>query len=241
MENFIALQLATPAISVALLGPVVLYLVARWRAHREPQADPQLGFKFVLHYFSTIAFHTALAGATLLLYTMIRPGGDDGERLRAFGERIADTSWKSPYYRAAFGFLVPAAIVFAGSLLALARTNDAQHTGVRKLFTGFNLLITGLVGFAALVLGFQALFAKSSTDGMGHLGGSAILVYCSAWAVLGYRMYTMVLGNDRTWGSQDPPDIVPPPGPPPEIPPAASSSGGLPSLGGGSFPPIDKR
>ncbi len=229
--EFVALQFVTPAVVVALFGPVVLYLVARWRAHREPAVDSQLGFKFVLHYFATIAFHTALAGGTLLVYTMIRPGGDDH-------------SSKGTFYRMAFGFLIPSTLVLVGSFLALMRTNDRQHVSVRKLFTGFNFLITGIAGFAALVLGFQALLAKGSTDGMGHLGGAAILVYCSAWAVLGYRMSTMVLPNNHVWGgSQDPPDIVPPAGPP-QVPPAAGAAGGsttgLPSLGGGAFPPIDR-
>jgi len=223
--QFFAIQVVTPLLGIMLFGPVVLYLVARWRAHREPTNDPQLGLKFVLHYFSTLSFHVALAGGTLLLYTMLRPGGDDHQG-------------KSQMYRLAFGFIVPSGIVLVLSLVALVRTNDATLLGVRKLFAGFNLLITGLAGFAALILGFQALFMKGSTGGMGHLGGAAIVVYCSAWGALGWRYYQMVLGGSGTFGSQDPPDIVTPPGPSPTH---AAGGGGLPALGGGSFPPIEPR
>ncbi len=219
--QFIALQLVSPLVGIVLLGPVVLYLIARWRAHRDPALDPQLGFKFALHYFATLAFHVALAGGTLLLYTMIRPGGDDH-------------GTKSEMYRLAFGFLVPAGIVLGGSLGVLTRTNDGQRRQIRRLFVGFNLVLTGLVGFGALVLGFQALFAKGSTGGMGHLGGAAIVIYCSAWGALGWRFYQMTIGS---YGSQDPPDIVPPPG---SVAGPHAQPGGLPPLGDGSFPPIDR-
>jgi hypothetical protein len=143
----------------------------------------------------------------------------------------------------AFGFLVPSLIVLVSSLVLLMRTNDAQHTGVRKLFLGFNLLLTGMAGFGALVLGFQALFAKGSTGGMGHFGGAAILVYCSGWLVLGWRYYQLVVGSTHVWGSGDPPDIVAPPGPPQQggqVPPGGSATG-LPALGGGAFPPLENK
>ena len=121
------------------------------------------------------------------------------------------------------------------------------------MFFGFNLVITGLVGFVALIIGFQALFAKGSTGGMGHLGGSGILIYGGAWGVLAWRFATMVFG-DGGGPSMPMPEIVPPPqpaiahpesryAPPAATPPAdkpPSGGGGLPPLGGGSFPPIDR-
>src|SRR5438477_12185538 len=106
--KFVLLQLVTPAIGIALFGPVVLYLVARWRAHREPTNDPQLGFKFALHYFASVAFHLALAGGTLLIYTMIKPGDSD-ERLGLHGDPMPSHDGKGEMYRLAFGFLLPAA------------------------------------------------------------------------------------------------------------------------------------
>lgn len=219
--RFFLLQLVTPVVSVVLLGPLVLYAIARWRMPKDA-SDPQLGLKFALHYFATLAFHVTLAGATLLIYTMIRPGGEEGGS-------------KSQLYRLAFGFLVPGAIILGAHVALLLRTNDAQLTSVRRLFAGFNLIITGLVGFAALVLGFQALFAKGSTDGMGHLGGAAILIYGGAWGVLAWRFTSMVFGGGSA-SAPPMPEIVSPPA---VAPPAAG--GGLPPLGGGSYPPIERH
>lgn len=231
--EFFLLQLVTPLAAIVLCGPVVLYLVARWRAHRDVTQDPQLGFKFALHYFATIAFQVALVGGVLLVYAMIKPGGDDGEP-------------KGKLYRLAFGFILPGALVLGAHLALLMRTNDAQHPGVRRLFAGFNLLLTGLVGFGALVLGFQALFAKGSTEGLGHLGGAGILIYVTAWGLLAWRYSTMIFKDGSPMMPM--PEIVAPPHAPTPQPQARQppggnrpgSGGGLPPLGGGSFPPIDR-
>ncbi len=238
--TFLLAQLITPAAAVVLLGPLVVYLIARWRASKEPVADPQLGLKFALYYFSTVAFHVTLIGTTLLVYTLIKAGDEGGS--------------KSQMYRMAFGFLIPGGVILGAHLALLTRTNDAQLTGVRRLFFGFNLVITGLVGFVALIIFFQALFVKGSSGGMGHLGGSGILIYGGAWGVLAWRFATMVFGDSGGPGMPMP-EIVPPPRPPPVehpesryAPPTAtppadkppSGGGGLPPLGGGSFPPIDR-
>lgn len=214
-------QILAPLMTVTAFAPVVLYIVARWRAGRDPVPDPQLGLKFALYYFATGGLQLALAGITLLAYTMIKPSGEDLDS-------------KSEMYRLAFGFVLPAAAVLGAHLALLARTNDRQYPGVRRLFVGFNLLITGLVGFAALVLGAQALFAKGSTHGMGHLGGAAILIYCTAWGLLAWQFDFLVIGRDNFMAGGPPGHVVPPPGATPGDPGGA----GLPSLGGGAYPPI---
>lgn len=216
------LSLLAPLMSIAVFAPIVIYIIARWRAHRDPVPDPQLGLKFATYYFATIGLHLALAGSTLLVYTMIRPAGDEP---------------KGEMYRAAFGFIVPAGIVLGAHVALLLRTNDAQFPGVRRLFVGLNLLICGVVGFGALVIGMQALFMKGSTHGMGHFGGASIVVYCTAWGLLAWRFDTMVIGRSNFMAGGPPGNIVPPPAPMP--PTQAAGGGGLPSLGGGSFPPID--
>jgi hypothetical protein len=107
---------------------------------------------------------------------------------------------------------------------------------------GMNLLVIGVAGFAALVVGVQALFAKGSTDGLGHFGGAAILVYCTAWGLLAWRVDNIVVGPRAPFGMTGgpPANVIPPGAPPPVVPPAATgTTGGLPPLGGGSFPPID--
>jgi hypothetical protein len=247
------LPAATAAISVVvtlmLFGPVVLYVIARWRAHRAPVIDPQLGLKFALHWFATAAFHLALAGAMLLIFTIIAPGM---------------SAAKGDQYRIAFAALVPAGLVLGLHAMLLRRTNDLEVPGVRRLFLGYNMIVTGLVGFVALVMGFQLLFAKGSVAPMGHLAGSAILVYCSAWAVLGWRLNQLVLG-DWSGGAGVgvgvggvPDDIVTPRSQQQQQPPTTATGGGsggsgsgggsggggggsLPSLGGGSYPPIEPR
>jgi len=213
-------------VSLMLFGPMVLYLVARWRSHRAPIVDPQLGLKFALHWFSSSALHLALAGAVVLIFTIIGPG---------------PSSMKGDAYRAAFAMLVPAGAIYGIHAMLLRRTNDLEQPGVRRLFLGYNLVVTGLVGFVALAMGFQLLFAKGSTGGGGHMAASAILVYCSAWAAFGWRLSQLVLG-DWTGGAGGVPDDVVAPGPGAAQPPqAAAGGGGLPALGGGAYPPIEPR
>ena len=226
--KFMLLPMMSPLLTAVSFVPIVLYITARWRAHRDPVADPQLGLKFVTYYFASVGLQLLLVGGTLLIYAMIRPGAEDqgGELVR---EAISDS--KNQYYRVAFGFIVPAGIVLAAHVALLARTNDELFPGVKRLFYGFNLLVTGLAGFTALVCGIQALFHKGSTGGFGHFGGAAIVVYCAAWALLAWRYDYIVRGpTDFT----HPPEIVTP-----SPPPAATTGSGLPPLGEGAFPPIE--
>jgi hypothetical protein len=208
-------------VTLSLFGPLVLYAIARWRANRSGVADPHLGLKFALHWFATSAFHLGLAGAAGLVFAMISPGSGKGD-----------------LYRFVFALLVPAGMILGLHIVLLKRTNDDEVPGVRRLFLGYNLFVTGLIGFIALVMGFQILFAKGSAAPVSHMVGSMVVVYCSAWAVLGHRFGQLVLGGP---GSGELPEVVMPPGPPPAAPPpAAAGGGGLPALGGGSYPPIDR-
>jgi hypothetical protein len=72
---------------------------------------------------------------------------------------------------------------------------------------------------------------------MGHMAGSMVVVYGSAWAIIGFKFGQLVLGLPPAGGPGVPIDIT---HAPPVIPtPPAQTQTGLPSLGGGSFPPID--
>jgi hypothetical protein len=206
-------------LAVLVLSPLALYLIARWRAARDATPDAQLGLKFALHYFAMSAFQILLAGGALLIYMLISPG----------------TAEKgSSGYRVAMGLMIPAGLVLAAHVGLLKRTNDDAAPGVRRLFWGYNMLVTGIVAFFALVLGFQALFAKGSTYGMGHMAGSMVVVYGTAWAIVGFKFGQMVLGGPSSGAASF--DHTAPPVLP--TPPAQTQTG-LPSLGGGSFPPID--
>lgn len=199
-------------------GPFVLYPIARWRAHRDAVVDPQLGLKTALEYFRMLAFQLGLIGCAIILFAMFSkmPSEDKGDA-----------------YRVGFGLFVPASILFAAHVAMLAKTNQDRFTGPRRLFGGYNLVITGLLGMTAFVLVFQALFAKGSTGDFGRFAWASLIVYGGAWAACGIRFFRLVEGDPA------PPraplrEAAPPPAAPP--PPAP----GLPSLGGGSFPPIER-
>ncbi len=200
---FLMRMLAGPAtaffgffVSLVATAPLVLYVVARWRSHRDPSPDPHLGLKFALHYFWMIAFHLLLGGIAILLYTL-----------------ISDIDHKGSLVRAAVGLLFPAAIVLAGSMAFLGRTNDRVVAGVRRLFLGYNLLATGLVGFVGLVISGEVLFAKGGGDGVGYIGATMVVVYCGAWGLLAAIFGKVVLGDAP--GAAPPAAFVPPAPPAP--------------------------
>jgi hypothetical protein len=207
-------QVVTYVAVVGLLLPFVLYVVARWRAFKAPVGDPQLGIKVALGYFMVTAFQVLLAGGAALLYAIITSDEDKGM-----------------IYRAAFGLIVPGALVYFSHASLLRMTNQEAFPSVRRMLAGYNLLLTGMIGMTALVAAFEALFQKGSSHGFGRAAAAGVLVYGSAWALCGWRFARMVLG-DRN----GPPDGVAPPAAPPAAPPPAQP--GLPPLGGGAFPPI---
>ena len=220
-------------ISITIFAPIVLYLVARWKAAKDPDVDRHLGLKVALHYFAISAFQLGLAGLTLLVWALIT---------------TAPSEMKSVFNRIALGMLMPAGLVFAAHFSLLKRTNDAERTAVRRLFGGYNLIVTGLLGFIALVIAFQALFAKGSSGEMGRAAGAMVLVYGTAWAIVGWRFGMQVLTGGPGSTSASPPQPGSSAPPPPAAPSAPSSTpappastGGLPSLGGGAFPPIEPK
>ena len=210
-------QVVTYVAVVGLLLPFVLYVVARWRAYKANSQDTQIGIKVALGFFMVTALQVLLAGGATLLYAIISSEEDKGA-----------------IYRAAFGMIVPGALVYFSHASLLRMTNQDAFPVVRRMLAGYNLLLTGLVGMTALVAAFEALFQKGSSHGFGRAAAAGVLVYGSAWAVTGWRFARMVLGDRAV-----PPENVVPPGPPSSQPPVASpAQPGLPPLGGGAFPPI---
>jgi hypothetical protein len=206
-------------LAMLVSGPFVLYPIARWRQHRSGVTDPQLGLKSALEYFRMLAFQLGLIGALIIVYTMLSklPGDDKGD-----------------LYRAGFGLFLPTAILFAVHHAMLRNTNQAQFTGPRRLFSGYNLVITGLCGMIAFILVFQALFAKGSTGDFGRFAGAALVIYGGAWAACGIQFGRLV--RDDTTA----PPAMPPPAREPATAPPPAPTPGLPSLGGGAYPPVDK-
>ena len=214
-----------PVMMWLLVSGPVLYPLARWRAMREPVADPQLGIKVALGYFGFLSFQLVLVGVTMVLFGLLSTGS---------------SSERGDLYRVGFGFLVPGAILLGLHVSALQRSNQEQFPAVRRLCLGYNFVVTGVFGLIATVLAFQALFTKGSAGNFGRFGASAVIVYGAAWAWTGVRLGRMVMASP---GSMDPPDLGLPSGMP--HPPAAAPPGpagpSLPSLGGGAFPPIESK
>ena len=235
LEDLLGLRFLVPGIVSSIAGyvfftsPFVLYLLARWRAHRDPAMDPQLGLKVALGYLASLGMQLALIGGAIILYAVITKNTDDRGQIARVG----------------FGFLVPAILVYAGHRVALGYTNQADYPAVRRLVAGYNLLLVGAIGLVAFVGTFQALFAKGSSGEGGRFIVAVLLVYLPAWGFHGLRVFldrtelklpaAPVPRPTETFAAVAPPSI-PTAGSPPASPGASST--GLPSLGGGSFPPL---
>jgi hypothetical protein len=220
------LQLLSPlfiigpfVMSLWITGPLFIYPIARWKANRQGIHDPQLGLKVALHFFALLAFQLVLLALVILVFTLFSK----------------DSSGKGDLYRVGFALLIPSGAVLAAHLALLKRTNQDQYPTVHRLFLGYNLLVTGLVGLFSLIFAFQMFFQKGSAGDPGRAGIAAVLVYVGAWAACGIQFGRLVLGDT---GSAAPPANV--------IPPSANvvtqqSGPVLPPLSAGSYPPIDQK
>lgn len=203
---------------LVVLGPLLLYPIARWKAAREGAPDPQLGIKVALHYFALIALQLVLFAAAMILYTL-----------------FSKADAKGGLYRMGFGLLIPAGGVLAAHVALLARTNEHDYPGVRRVFLGYNLVITGLLGFFSLLFAFQVFFKQGSAGDAGRFAIASVLVYCGAWAACGVQFGKLVLGGSDA--ASRPPTSAGPPSPP-----SPQHSGPmLPPLGAGTFPPIEQK
>jgi hypothetical protein len=206
---------------LVVIGPLLIYPVARWKGNRDAIVDPQLGLKVALHYFALIAFQLLLFAATIIIYTLFSKAEGKGEM-----------------YRVGFGFLIPAGAVLAAHLVFLQRTNQDHHPSVRRLYLGYNVLVTGLLGFAALLVAFQVFFKKGSAGDGGRLAIAAVLVYVGAWVACGVQWVRLVLGAPPDRGATFAPTSH---AAPPTQPATQQSGPSLPSLSAGTYPPIDQK
>ncbi|HTR56028.1 MAG TPA: hypothetical protein VMJ10_35370 [Kofleriaceae bacterium] len=230
--TLVLLQLvpATHLLFGAIAAALVLYVTARWRAYRDGIVDAQLGMKVALSFFAVIAFQLVLLGTTLFLYAVLSGGTSDA---------------RGALFRHGLALFVAGSVVLATHLVLLARTNQARYPQVRRLADGFNLLVTGVLGFGALVLAFESLFRRGSSHEVGRIAGAAVLVYGMAWAAVGVRFARVVLDDESHDDELPPPPamprVEPPRAPPPRPDPPPGDAPALPALGGGAFPPIDHK
>jgi hypothetical protein len=182
-------------LSAGLWVGMLVYVVARWRTYREAQAaDPQLGLKTVLSLFQVVAFQLALYGAFTFFWALFTSEGSEG---------------RGALLREAFALLVPAGLVYGAHFVALQRTNAAALPLVPRMFAGVSLVVTGLIGFAALVALFKGLFAKGEAGEPLRRSLAAVLVYPITWAFQGLQFYKRVGGD--AFARPVPPPAVPPP------------------------------
>lgn len=187
---------------VSTMFPILLYIIARWRDHNSSAPDPQLGLKFALHFFRVQSYQMLLFGTALLLYSML--------------SKEVKGELREHVYRPAFAILVPAGMVFGVTTGLLGRTNNYNFPSVGRLFNGYNLMVSGIIGFAALNAGFQAMFQKGSSGELGRIAWTGILVYTTAWIVQGAIFGRSVLEASPT--SYDLPSSSSGEPPPPAIP-----------------------
>ena len=222
-DPFFMLRLMAPMtmiymVLLLLVVPFVLYVIARWRAHRDAVPDPHLGLKVALNYFAVTGFQLALMGLMLFVYGLI----------------TSESESRGDILRLGFGLILPAMLVLFIHRVLLKRSNQDLFGSVERLFAGYNLFITGLVGFIGLVLAFEMLLKKGPAGELGRIAAALVLVYGGGWAAVGWRFARMVLGDDADAGN--PPISAATPSATP-VPPSGSA---LPPLGGGSYPPIDR-
>ncbi|HUQ03278.1 MAG TPA: hypothetical protein VM261_12335 [Kofleriaceae bacterium] len=156
---------------VSTIFPILLYVIARWRDHKSEVPDEQLGLKFALHFFRAQSYQLLLFGTAMLLYSMLT---------KEMKGELREYIW-----RPAMAFIVSSGIVFGVATAVLSRTNNHHFPSVGRLFNGYNLMVSGLIGFAALTAGFQAMFQKGSSGEFGRIAWTGILVYTTAWVVQG--------------------------------------------------------
>ena len=206
------LEMAAPMMMlIAVMStvfPILLYVFARWRDHQEPVQDPQLGLKFALHFFRVQSFQMLLFGTAMLLYAML------SKELKG--------DMREYVWRPAMAILVPSGMVFGVTTALLGRTNNYNHPQVGRLFNGYNLMVSGVIGFAALSAGFQAMFQKGSSGEFGRIAWTGILVYSTAWVVQGAifgrsvleaspTRYDLPSSSPPSSGNEPPPPAVPGP------------------------------
>lgn len=120
-------------VSVAPLFPF-LYVVLRWRA--EGRREPGIGTYGALLYFCTVSFLLALAGAANLTYGA-----------------ISTTPIEEYLNRLSWGTLAGSLLFLAlnGGLVLWLRTGF-EFPEARRVFLGFLTIMSGLVGFSALLM-----------------------------------------------------------------------------------------
>jgi|GEM_PF-1973988 len=192
----VAPMMATFAMGV-LVWMGLLYVIARWRNSKAAYPDPQLGLKFALHLFRFHGFQLLLGGLFAIVYAVLHKGDGKGDIVRT-----------------AAGLLVAGGLVFGSHTLFLTKTNQDSFPLVGRMFGGLNLIVTGVVGFIALVLAFQMLFQRGDHGDGARLVWSLVLTYGTAWGFIGAMLGKRMLDGPAPDESGGRPGVIVAPGAP---------------------------
>jgi hypothetical protein len=172
----------SPVVTVAVALPVVIYILARWRTYRDyGGGDPHLGAKVALSVFRIASFQLLLAGGFLFLYGLLTTMNGEA---------------RTSIFRVAGGLFLPGLLVFAAHTIALNATNWRSMPAAVRMFNGVNLVQTGMVGFASLVLAFVLLLQKDVPSEMNRMAWSLALVYVPAWIGQGAMFLRMTVEEE---------------------------------------------
>ena len=147
---------------VVPLAPIV-YIFIKWRAYRDNSLpDPQLGMKTVLYYFKTLAYQAVLASLAILFYGVL--GNESGA------------------IKVGLGIFISCGLIYIIHHIIIPKlTNTREFPLTARIYTGFNLIIVGLVGMISFVITVTMLIDKGLKET--RLLLAIFVVYAIAWVI----------------------------------------------------------
>jgi uncharacterized membrane protein YuzA (DUF378 family) len=147
---------------VVPLAPII-YIFIKWRYYRDEAApDPQLGMKVVLYYFKTLAYQGLLVSLAVLFYSVL-----DNE---------------SNIIKVGLGIFISCGLLYIVHYIIIPKlTNTLEFPLTARVYTGFNLIIVGLIGMISFVITVTILIDKGLKNS--ELPLAIFVVYAIAWVV----------------------------------------------------------
>lgn len=147
---------------VVPLAPIV-YIFIKWRSYRDNSPpDPQLGMKAVLYYFKTLAYQGLLVSLAALFYGVLEN--------------------ESNLINVGLGIFISCGLIYIVHYIIIPKlTNTHEFPLMARIYTGFNLIIVGLVGMISFVITVTMLIDKGLKKAELPLG--VFVVYAIAWVV----------------------------------------------------------
>jgi hypothetical protein len=142
------------------LAPVV-YIFIKWRSYRDgAPGDAQLGMKVVLYYFKTLAYHVLLVSLVAIFVHLLAS--------------------RSGSFSVGLGLFVSGGVIYAAQAVLIHKyTNTLEYPLTARAYTGFNVIITGLVAMVTFIITLTTLFDRGFR-GI-ELPLVCFIVYTIAW------------------------------------------------------------